>query len=521
MTKRAILWIAVSSGTQASDDKQSLPEQDHRLREIAEANNWKVVDVITVPGHSRVYYNYREFAEAALDEGIPAPFRMFEHWKKKDFDVFACASGDRFGREQSIFAEVVGRTIDTGAVVYTMRDGEINQNNKRMFVSMAGYQASVEIDELRRRYKFGMNRRAEEGKPVSSRVLFSHRVVRDQLGHAQTMIVRDELRPLFSHIATLLLDRTPWYALEKELFEQYGYVAENGKPYPNRFFYPVIYSPVFWGHNGRNFANRRVTDARRISAWIFDDKEPCPEGVLMFYHTHEPVYTDELAEQVKAELRRRMTLRGAARTDSPYPLSGLFECAECGHKMAWTLGSGNYRAARCNVAYGLLGRTNDTCTQRKHMTEAYAINYLKRTLKLLSSAEDPIAFLNQLSDVKNIPDETPMLKKQLEELEEEGRVLLQLRLKTRQSVDKLFEEQWDLLGKRVEIVEERLVLAQRAKPTVAEIADQRDAIEEMRVRGETFWELPPGRINQVLRRALGRRIMQVREGKIKRFKYIR
>jgi hypothetical protein len=36
-----------------------------------------------------------------------------------------------------------------------------------MFVSMAGYQASVEVDELIRRHKMGMAKRAQRGLPTA------------------------------------------------------------------------------------------------------------------------------------------------------------------------------------------------------------------------------------------------------------------------------------------------------------------------------------------------------------------
>ena len=46
-TKRAVLWIAVSSGAQAEDDQESLPEQARRLQELASKQGWQVVDTIT------------------------------------------------------------------------------------------------------------------------------------------------------------------------------------------------------------------------------------------------------------------------------------------------------------------------------------------------------------------------------------------------------------------------------------------------------------------------------------------
>lgn len=511
--KRAILLEAVSSGRQAAGDKQSMPEQDERLREIAAQMNWQIIDIIAVPGHSRVYYTYREFAEDALLEGIPGPMRMFEHWQNRDFDVFACVSGDRFGREQSIFAEVVGRTIDAGAVVYTLRDGEINSGNKRMFVSMGGYQASTEIDELKRRHKFGMNRRAAEGLPISSRILFSHRAVRDPLGNATALVVRDELRPLFADVASVLLDRVAWHSLEKVLFARYGHVGQNGKPYPPRFFHPILNAPVFWGNNARNFFNNRSPNLHHRGMWMFDDSTPAPDGVLIYYGTHEAVYTGELGEAVKAELRRRMSLRGSARPDSDYPLSGMFQCQECGNKLAWINSHGKWRAARCNTAYQLKPSPK-TCSQRTHMPERYALDYMRHLFGLIVEAGEIEAALASFFAAPAEPDETPLLERQLAQFEDEARILIQKQLRAPASMSALYDEQMDVLGARLDGVKARLELVKRTQPSASERDNQRAAISEIAEQGDAFWHNPPGQINQTLRRALGKRVFVVEDGKI-------
>lgn len=510
---RAVLLEAVSTGKQALDGKQSLPEQDERLRDVALRFNWNIVDVILVPGHSRVYYTYREFAEDALSEGIPAPMRMFEHWKKRDFDVFACSSGDRFGREQSIFAEVVIRTTDAGALVYTLRDGEINKQNRRMFISMGGYQASTEIDELKRRYNFGMNKRASDGKPLSSRVVFSHRVIRDDKGNALTMVVRDEMRPLLADIARVLLERVAWTAMEQQLAQRFGHVADNGKPYPRYAVYHLLHTATFWGNSARH------APPKIRGAWVFDEQAPKPEGVLMHYNTHEAAYTGKTAEDVKAELRRRLSLRGSARPNSDYPLSGMFACAECGYKLAWTCANYRYRGARCNTAYGLRSYSEAHCSQRRHLPEAYALDYMRHLLSLIVTSGDVQQAIADLAEPEP-PDETPELERQLEQLEDEGRILIQKQKQARASLSALYDEQIDTLGKRIEAVQARLDIARLRHPSESERAGQQQAVADIRILGEAFWNLPPGEINQTLRRVFANRVFLARDGKIVGLKHV-
>lgn len=508
--KRAILLEAVSTGAQATADKQSMLEQDTRLHQLAERFGWKIVDIITVPGHSRVYYTYREFAEDALAEGIAAPMRMFDHWQKRDFDVFACSSGDRFGREQSIFAEVVGRTIDAGAVVHTLRDGEINAGNRRMFISMGGYQAATEIDELVRRHHFGMNKRAERGLPLSPKVPFSHQVIRDERGKAVQMIPREELRPLFNDIARVLLDRVTFQRLEKTLFERYGYVGKNGKPYPSRYFYRHLTSPVWWGHNARNHTRRKL----ERGAWLIDETQTPPDGVKMFYNTHEPVYTGALGAEVKAEILRRMSLRGSARTDTNYPLSGLFTCGGCGRKMAWVNRYGRWKAARCNTAYGQNPYASAPCDQRKHLVGEYALTYVRQFVSLLFEEADILAALSE-QDADPAPvDETPQLEQQLAALEEEGRVLIQKQIRAPAALSVLYDEQINLLGARVETLQTRLDHAKRLKPPESQQANILTAALDIQQMGVQFWEQPPGKVSQTLRRLFAGRLFVVLDGKI-------
>jgi DNA invertase Pin-like site-specific DNA recombinase len=504
---RAILWVAVSSGAQAEEEKESLPEQERRLREIAADRGWQIVDLITVPGHSRVYFNYPEFAAAAAAEGMSDPARMFEHWKRRDFDVFACVAGDRFGRSASIFNEVVERTYDAGAQVFTIRDGLIERGNENTWAVMASYAASSEVRELKRRYQFGMNRRAAEGKPLSPRVRFSHQIIRDARGKAVTMVVREELRPLFNDIATILLERVAWTALERVLFERYGHVADNGKPFPMYALYHLLNAPSFWGNSARH----APADCR--GDWVFDEGAPVPEGVTVYYGTHEAVYTGELAEAVKAELRRRRALRGSARPDTQYPLSALFACDECGYKLAWTNSNGRWRGARCNTAYVHRPYTTEPCAQRQHMPEPYALDYMRQLVTLIVTTGDVQTALASLATPEP-PDETPELERQLAQLEAEGHTLIQNQLRAPASMSRLYEEQIDVLGTRIEAVRERLTAAKQRQPSDAVRASRHAALTELQALGEVFWQQSPGKVNQVLRRVFAGWVFMVRDGAI-------
>ncbi len=55
MTLRGVIWCAVSTKPQADEDeKDSLPQQEREGRTFCERENLEVVDVLVVPGHSRL-----------------------------------------------------------------------------------------------------------------------------------------------------------------------------------------------------------------------------------------------------------------------------------------------------------------------------------------------------------------------------------------------------------------------------------------------------------------------------------
>ncbi len=390
---RAIIWTAVSSGRQAENDKESLPEQDNRLTEIAREKGWDVIDLIVVPGYSRVYYNYREFAEAAEADGIPGPVRMFSHWEKKDFDIFACIDGSRFGREQSIFAEVVGRTIDGGAQVFSMKDGYIHQGNKRMYVSMGGYAAASEIDELVRRHKMGFRGRAEKGLKVSARTLFGYREIRDDKGK----VIRQEPDPnltyIFELVAESLLKGTPWNTIARELYEQHNIVnPHTGKIFHHGLFHDAMMSPTFWGHTAINFT-------RESHTWVIDETEPVPENVQVWRNTHEPIYTGELADAVRQELLRRSTMTGRATPHRTRRFSGFVVCGECGKYMSFTHDrGGSYQAMRCQTYFRPDVDGAPACHQKQSIHCHKIVTFLKPLLQEILDSDDPESILELKRD---------------------------------------------------------------------------------------------------------------------------
>lgn len=505
-TKRAVLWIAVSSGAQAEDDQESLPEQTRRLQELAHAQGWQVVDTITVPGHSRVYFNYRDFAEAALLEGMGAPMRMFEHWKQRDFDVLACMSGDRFGREQSIFAEVVGRTIDAGAVVHTLRDGEINTGNKRMFVSMAGYQASVEIDELVRRHRFGMAKRARKGLPQTSwGHIYSHTT--EGNGEQERTVVNEEARRMFMDVAELLLSGISWQQMPDMLASR-GHTRASGRKLSASTLRKWLVHPTLWGNTAQHFQDDSKYPVGR-GFWVFDASEPAPPHVTIHYGTHPSMYEGELASRVQAELRRRFGSNGKAQPQPRRKFSGLVVCGDCGYAAAYKQ-DGAWIGVRCVSRRNPVLRTD--CTNTRYVNEKRLVDAARRLLTRLLNEKDWKALYEQENAVDAIYERLTLLDSELAGVQKRINMLMDQQEANPDEannyaarITRNSEQKQTLLAER-----QRLTLLTEDN---APNADQRAALEAIRGIGlSNFWLLPPLEINQFLSRILGKRRFTIFNG---------
>ncbi len=506
---RVILFEAVSTEPQAEAEEESLPEQDRRLHEIASKRGWDIIDVILVDGFSRVYYNYRDFAEAAFKKGVKAPMRMFDHWERQDFDIFAVSSGDRFGREQSIFAEVVARTIDAGATVFTLRDGDIHKGNRRMFVSMAGYSAAVEIDELVRRHKMGMRKLAKKGLPTTSYgLILSHKVVEVGKGEYKT-VVNESARRLFLDTAELLLAGLSWNRIVLELAGR-GHRRPSGRPYSASTLRKWLMHPTLHGNSAQHFQDGDNFSVAR-GFWVFDPADPAPEHVEIFYGTHEPMYTGALAERVKAELRRRYGLNGKAHPQYTGMFTGLVVCDMC-HYAASYKREKNYVAMRCVSAR--IPDIRSGCTNTRYVNEKKLIQYADELLRECVARAD-------LSLLYNVDAETNAAQERFDvldaDIKEAYASIVYLQGKQANMPKILADGYDDQLRIKAEAVEAMLLEQQRIAQATLDNApthDQLQAIEEVTplVLAGCFWTLADREINQWLHRILRNKRIVIQDG---------
>jgi DNA invertase Pin-like site-specific DNA recombinase len=302
---RAVIWIAVSSEEQATEEKVSLEEQEKQCRAHCDEKGYNVVTTLSVPGYSRRESDVITAMEEFRAQGIYAYDDLRGMWQRKEFDVLVCYHDSRLGRSSTLYSFVVENVILSGAKIYCVMGGEIDRSNLRYRLGFGQIGATVDVDRLIASRDAAMTKRAQRGLPTA-RVIFSHKLIRnEQTGKAEKLIVDESKRRLWEDVASLLLRGITWAQLEKVLYAEFGHVdPRTGKPFRPYEIHDIVKRPSFWGHQVRHVRNGYPVERRR-AFWVYDPAEDPPEGVLLFRDVHPPVYIGEQAQAVIAEMRRR------------------------------------------------------------------------------------------------------------------------------------------------------------------------------------------------------------------------
>jgi hypothetical protein len=505
--KRAVLWLAVSSEEQARDDKISIEQQERDLRAAADRFNWHITDVLTVPGFSRVFYNFPEFASAAAAAGYDAGLRLLDHWKRRNFDVLAYRDGSRIGREQSILSEAVIRTIDTGASIYDLMYGWVDTNNYRMYASMVPFGAATDIDKLKKFHRDGMAARAQRGLAMTSQVSLVHQIVRDDRGRAVGLIVDESKRRLLDDVATLLLEGVAWSGFEQVLHERFGHLADDGYPYTRNFFYNLLHRPSFWGHSVRNQA---TSGHRYGQQWAYDTTQTPPDGILMIRNTHEPAYNGDQAALVQAELKRRKHIgKGKVRPDKVHLFTGLIACGVCGHNLRYVTGKGG---AGYYCDQRIVYKNHTVCSVRNYISVSRLKAWFDIRLQpLMDGVVDRLQPEATSTDL--LTSRLDTLRTELLDTEARARALIQKQITAPEALSDLYDEQLEALGRRLGELRNQLDAAQIALESEHHTTSQQ-AVQHLRELGTTdvLWQQDENTINQILHALLNGWVLYVVPG---------
>lgn len=491
--KRCIIWVAVSSEAQATDDKESVADQLRRQRERANRNGWLVIDEIVIEGFSRRFYTYQEFAEAAAEAGHKDALRMFGHWQDRSFDILSCRDLSRLGREQSILSEVVARTIDIGAIIMPLDEAPIDASNYRMSGGISGIMSAQHVDSLKRGRNMGMIARAGRGEKIGRIVPMFYLL--DATGKLYPD--RERFQRLFDDIADLFLAGTPYEQLPGELANRGHFNPVTGKRFDKTVFRRLMITARTWGNAEFNRTGvKRGTHMQRVEFWMCGRGEPPPD-VYFKPNVIEPLWPGIQGEDMKDELERRYyAIHGAARPHNTYALSGLCVCGQCGEVMVIQ------RKQNPNVLHEYVA-----CTSGRKRANGCTNNRVVRFAKVMEVLDLYIARVMDNPEI-TLPDANakpanriPAIDKDIEKLtkrianwiEIQGDAAVGLRSEYQAKID-------DALSKRDLLQAERVKLVSQQREHEYTTRSRVSALESL--RGQSVWTLPPTTANQILRKVL-------------------
>lgn len=509
---RILIWTAVSTRVQSKEDRLSLPIQEQDGRRFAVAENGTVVDVLTVPGHTRRLLDWEELKRRARRKGIDAFAQLEDHWKVRDFDVLWVRGGDRFARSQAVHARVTEEIIQAGMRIYAADEGGwVDKTNYRMWIAMSGMTAASSVDRLVLMGRKAKDEKAAVGLAINSRPIWSHKVARSELGRIVAVEADESKRLVIEDAARLVVEGVGWHHVERDLYARYGH-ANGGQPFTHHFFYNLFHNPYFWGNSARRWKHPALAHGRQWDVWIFNASMPAPDGVLIYYGTHPAYLRGDLADRLMAELlRRRSSIRGSTRPYRSRAFSGLLVCGECFYFMNWTdngHGTGYYR---CTPSANP-GSTKRDCPGQ-FVREDAVQRYFEKALKVMLAERDPYYFFRDDDAV----DDTTLIRTQLDRKRDEARTLIRKQARADAALSSLYDEQLETLAGEMKALETRLVEAERDLD-LAERATAERAYQELEALPDPaqVWTWEPTRINQFLHRLMGRHRLLVLGKKVER-----
>lgn len=519
---RVLTWAAVSSKVQAHDDKFSIPDQIRMNREVVKRLNGVLVDELVVPGFSR---NYRTLAHviAATDDSETDAFRKLHRYiEQRAFDVFVCLDADRFGRKASLVLEVIDTiTEDCGADIVTTFDNMTMDDESALTVGLLkAYKAQMDMKRLIAARKKGMARRAAQGKTVSSTVPLFHRRVRGDNGKEIGLEVNEDLRPLWTDLATVLLRRVAWQDVERVLFDEFGHgrVVDGVKqPYPVEAFRSLVLNPGFWGHSGLYYFKKADQSTQFRGPWCWDPAVEPPPPMIIHHHKKPAVYGGpwaELGEQVKRELWRRYRLGGKGMPQNTYRFHGLAVCDECGYTLVKVVNNRRWVYLRCDTRWKP-SRRQVTCAQSTHIRAEVVQAYFDDQLRA-EVAGLPSDLFDVRADAATLARRIATEERQLKTLKRQLDTATAELVRARKAARDSFQRQIDRLADDIERIEDRLAQWRSDLQTSDRVRrGQEDVIALLKRHGvDWLWEQPDGFIHQVLSTALGDRQIVVRDGEI-------
>ncbi len=320
---RCIIWAAVSSKPQASEEKDSIPSQISAARELIERNErWhEVHDPLIIPGHSR---GYIFLADAATE--MPVYTELMDLTRSGSIDLLICRGRDRLGRKDALIAQVEEYLAEYKVQVYSMAmptrvqdPQEFAEQRDRASIwlrSVERARSQDEVAELQARFRMGTRRRVKDGYHPNNRIPFGYRLGDEGYGIPYKPEVQ-LVRQCFG-----------WF-LEGNTYEGILRLAKAHavEVYPRNAtaLKYMLASPYYSGRVTWRRWDHRERDWRDPGDWVSAPGK------------HEAIISEDTWDAVQREMAARRE-QGKRHPYTQYPLSGFVYCGYCGGRMTITGG---------------------------------------------------------------------------------------------------------------------------------------------------------------------------------------
>lgn len=496
---RGVIWAAVSTKAQTEDERLSLPTQIEAGKAFFQRERIEVVDTLVVPGHTRKARRLEDLAVSARAKGIDAFDKLIAHLDAADFDVIWIRDANRFARRASLLHYIVECIVeDCGARIYAADGGGwVDSVNVDLWTAFKGAETSSQSRWIAGTMQQAKRARADRGLPTNNQQCWTHRLVRDTAtGKAVRLEPDPDKLPALMAMVKAFLDRVPYNAIERVVYQEYGF-GEAGKPYYPKLFYNIVWNPIFHGNTGLGY--RSGVNGQKVGLWAFDASAPRPEGLYLHYGSVTPALPDEWLTRVQSELRRRAAV-GQHRPNNPHLFTGLLACAYCGNNLVYDY---NPRKAtrpryRCQSKYN--PRVSIHCDRAWSIREADVQVWLANQITHAGKMGWPELFFQ--SPEISIVGQADMLRQQLADIEAQADRLIQKIATAPASLANRFDAQIEALGEQAALLQQRIQSLERQEQR----QQSPDASKAWQiVRRDDFWEREAGEINQLLHRAMGGR----------------
>ncbi|WP_019584715.1 recombinase family protein [Deinococcus apachensis] len=375
MTRRAAVYLRVSSAAQADDDKFGLDVQASAVHHYAERHGLTLTDTYTdtIAGTR----HRRENLDLLLDRA-PA------------YDAVIISSVDRLGRRNRINYAVLDELLDTGLEVHSTDMGIVDPEDEGSMLQFGVRSLFAESDHRRLVSKLHKARVAKvAGNPLKGR---QGQPIWPLNGYGWRRGVQD---PLESRWVRYMYDRLQYVGttvLAREL-DELGVRTRGGKEWVPENIRRIISNPVYKG----------VYEFGRLSHGQGTVKARCEVPALV---------SPELWESVNRRMAERTARSGSttAERQALFPLAGHLRCGECGRRMrplTLTSRPGGYYACSWRTTTKI-SRTGEPCTHSRHYRSADLNSLVLSTLDGLQVSDEALAAMVQ-TPPPAAPDHTAAL----------------------------------------------------------------------------------------------------------------